>query len=174
MLIGLRCAVRTLARLLGVILVAALALAFGGTASTDIFGSAGWPFLGSVPDAALFTGYPIPGSDEPLETTNPTIESADRFVLLDRPTRVPVTCTDLQEHTFPDGRLEVAVRVKNRERRCIQVQINCVFKDVQGFSTGDETPFRKLILAGESTEAIKFTSINNLARKYTIRVRLAR
>ena len=64
--------------------------------------------------------------------------------------------------------------VKNRENRRIQVQANCVFKDDQGFSTGDETPFQTLILAENSTEAVHFTAMNTLAKKYTIRVRQAR
>ena len=73
-----------------------------------------------------------------------------------------------------DGRLEVVANVKNRESRRIQVQINCVFKNEQGFSTGDETPFQTLILAENSTEAVSFTAMNSLAKKYTIRVRQAR
>jgi len=115
-----------------------------------------------------------PGPYEPLDTTKYTIESTDKFVLLDQPAQVSVTCTGLQERILPDGRLEVVANVKNRENRRIEVQVNCVFKDEQGVSTGDETPFRNLILAESSTEAVQFTSINNLARKYTIRVREAR
>lgn len=115
-----------------------------------------------------------PGPYEPLDTTKYTIESTDKFVLLDQPAQVSVTCTGLQERILPDGRLEVVANVKNRENRRIEVQVNCVFKDEQGVSTGDETPFRNLILAQSSTEAVQFTSINNLARKYTIRVREAR
>jgi len=64
--------------------------------------------------------------------------------------------------------------VKNREGRRIQVQVNCVFKDEQGFSTGDETPFQNLALSAHSTEAMRFTAVNGLAKKYTIRVREAR
>ena len=73
-----------------------------------------------------------------------------------------------------DGRLEVVANVKNREARRIQVQINCVFKNDLGVSTGDETPFQTLILAENSTEAVRFTAMNALAKKYTIRVRQAR
>jgi len=125
--------------------------------------------------AAFFAGcQTTPGPYEPLDTTKYTIESTDKFVLLDQPAQVSVTCTGLQERILPDGRLEVVANVKNRENRRIQVQINCVFKDEQGSSTGDETPFRNLILAENITEAVKFTSMNNLARKYTIRVRQAR
>ena len=114
-----------------------------------------------------------PGPFAPLDTTKFTLENTDKFVLLDQPAQYSVTCTGLQERTV-DGRLEVVANVKNREARRIQVQINCVFKDEQGFSTGDETPFQTLILAENSTEAVRFTAINTLAKKYTIRVRQAR
>jgi hypothetical protein len=68
----------------------------------------------------------------------------------------------------------VVANVKNRESRRIQVQVNCVFKDEQGFSTGDETPWQTLILSENSTEAVRFTAMNPLAKKYTVRVRQAR
>ena len=109
-----------------------------------------------------------------LDTTKFTLENTDRFVLLDKPAQYSVTCTGLQERPLADGRLEVVANVKNREGRRIQVQINCIFKDEQGFSTGDETPWQTLILSENSTEAVRFTAMNILARKYTVRVRLPR
>ncbi|MCX6944488.1 MAG: YcfL family protein [Opitutales bacterium] len=124
---------------------------------------------------ALFTGCTTaPGPFTPQDTTKYTVENTEKFVLLDQPTQVSVTCTGLQERTLPDGRIEVVANVKNRETRRIQVQVNCVFKDEQGFTTGDETPFQTLILAENSTEAVRFTAMNALAKKYTIRVRQAR
>jgi hypothetical protein len=115
-----------------------------------------------------------PGPLPPLDTTKFTLENTDKFVLLDQPAQYSVTCTGLQERPLADGRLEVVANVKNREARRIQVQINCVFKDDQGFSTGDETPWQTLILSENSTEAVRFTAMNALARKYTVRVRQAR
>ncbi|MEI6463388.1 MAG: YcfL family protein [Verrucomicrobiota bacterium] len=115
-----------------------------------------------------------PGPFAPLDTTKFTLENSDRFVLLDQPAQVSVTCTGLQERPLADGRLEVVANVKNRESRRIQVQINCVFKDDQGFSTGDETAWQTLILAENATEAVRFTAMNTLAKKYTVRVRQAR
>jgi len=111
-----------------------------------------------------------PAPDEQLETTKYTIESTGKFVLLNQ---VLVKCTGLQERILPDGRLEVAANVKNLEKRNLEVQINCVFKDEQGISTEEETTFRKLTLAERSTKVVQFTSSNNQARKYTIRVREA-
>lgn len=115
-----------------------------------------------------------PGPFALQDTTKYTVENTEKFVLLDKPAQISVTCTGLQERLLADGRLEVVANVKNRESRRLQVQVNCVFKDEQGFSTGDETPFQTLILAENSTEAVRFTAINPQARKYTIRVRQAR
>ena len=115
-----------------------------------------------------------PGPFTPQDTTKYTVENTEKFVLLDKPTQTSVTCTGLQERTLPDGRQEIVANVKNRENRRIQVQIGCVFKDEQGFSTGDESPYQTLILAENSTEAVRFTAMNPLAKRYTIRVRQAR
>ena len=115
-----------------------------------------------------------PGPFQPLDTTKFTLENTDRFVLLDQPAQSAVTCTGLQERMLDDGRLEVVANVKNRENRRLEVQINCVFKDEQGFSTGDETPFQTVILSENATEAVRFTAMNTKAKKYTVRVRQAR
>lgn len=124
---------------------------------------------------AFFAGcQQPPGPFLPQDTTRYTLESTEKFVLMDRPTQVSVTCTGLQERTTEDGRLEVLANVKNRETRRIQVQIRCVFKDAAGFSTGDETPWQTLILGENATEAVTFTAQIKAAQKYTIAVRQAR
>jgi uncharacterized protein YcfL len=116
----------------------------------------------------------VPGPYTSQDTTKYTVENTEKFVVLDRPAQISISCTGLQERILPDGRLEVVANVKNREGRRLQVQVNCVFKDEQGFSTGDESPFQSLILSENSTQAVRFTALNNQARKYTIRVRQAR
>jgi uncharacterized protein YcfL len=115
-----------------------------------------------------------PGPFTPQDTTKYTVENTEKFVLLDKATQHSITCTGLQERTLPDGRLEIVANVKNRENRRIQVQIGCVFKDAQGFATGDESPYQTLILAENATEAVRFTAMNPLGQRYTIRVRQAR
>ena len=106
--------------------------------------------------------------------------SAENFIFASHaeetaaPTPATAPIGEEEERTLADGRLEVVANVKNREARRLQVQINAVFKDEKGFSTGDETPFQTLILAENSTEAVRFTAMNTLAKKYTIRVRQAR
>lgn len=131
--------------------------------------------LVSVVAFALAAGCATePGPFAPLDTTKFTLENTDRFVVLDKPVQNSVTCTGLQDRALGDGRIEVVANVKNREARRIQVQINCVFKDDQGFSTGDETPWQTLILSENATEAVRFTAMNAQAKKYTVRVRQAR
>lgn len=125
--------------------------------------------LAALSGCATRTG-PFP----PLDTTKFTLENTERFVLLDEPTQKSITCTGLQEIPLTDGRLEVVANVKNRESRRLEVQVNCVFKDAQGFSTGDETPWQTLILSEFATEAVRFTAMNPQAKKYTVRVRQAR
>ena len=137
--------------------------------------SSSFSLLLAVAAFSLLTGCATQtGPFAPLDTTKFTLENTDRFVLLDQPAQNSVTCTGLQEAPLTDGRLEVVANVKNRENRRIQVQINCVFKDAQGFSTGDETPWQTLILSEYSTEAVRFTAMNTQAKKYTVRVRQAR
>ena len=101
-------------------------------------------------------------------------ETREPVVLLDPGVQYSVTCSGIQEQTLPDGRLEVVAHLRNRENRRIEVQANCVFKDQNGFSTSDESPFVMVILTENATEDVKFTSMNNLAKRYVIRVRQAR
>ena len=131
-------------------------------------------FLATVVLALLAGCATEPGPFTPQDTTKYTVENTEKFVLLDKPTQVSVTCTGLQERLLPDGRLEVVANVKNKENRRIQVQIQCVFKDEQRVSTGDETAWQTLILAENSTEAVRFTAMNSQAKTYEIRVRQAR
>ena len=114
------------------------------------------------------------GPYAPKDTTKYTLENTEAFVLMDKHVQRSVTSTGIQTRVNDDGRLEVVANIKNRENRRIQVQVSCVFKDEQNFSTGDETPWQTLILGESTTEAVNFKSMNNQARNFTIRVRQAR
>ena len=140
----------------GLLLIALLISSCSSTAKHDVY-------------------VPQSGPNLPLqEATRYSIESTEKFILMDPATQNSVTCTGLQERILADGRLEVVANVKNLEGRRIQVQINCVFKDAQHMSTGDETPWETLILGENETQAVRFTAMNNLAKTYTIRVRQSR
>lgn len=113
-------------------------------------------------------------TDSARDSTKYSLESTEKFVTLDRVTQAEVACTGLRERVRPDGRLEVVVNVKNRSANPLKLQINCVFKDPQGFTLGDETPFQPLRLESNATETVRFTATNPQAKRYTIRVKQAR
>lgn len=125
--------------------------------------------------AVLFAGCQSPpGPFAAQDSTKYTLEQTEMFVLMDQRVQHSVTSTGIQRGMTEDGRLEVIANIKNRENRRIQVQVNCVFKDAQGFPTGDETPWQTLILGENATEAVRFTAMNDRASRFTVRVRQAR
>ena len=114
------------------------------------------------------------GGYVPINTTINDLENHEMVVLLDPRVQYSVTCDGIQQRSTPDGRLELTANIRNRENRRLQVQIDCVFKDEQGYPTeGEESPFRNLILTENAQEPVHFVSINNKARRYTIRIREA-
>ena len=113
------------------------------------------------------------GAYTPKATTINNPEDSAPFVLFDKGAQYSVTCSGLEPQRLADGRLQIAANIRNRENRRIQVQINCVFKDGQGFPL-EETPFQNLILDENAQEGIQFVSLYDRAQRYTIRVREAR
>jgi hypothetical protein len=124
--------------------------------------------------AALAGCMAPPASVLPQDNTKYSVANTDKFVLLDPPTAASVDCTGLQERTLGDGRLEIVADVKNRVKGFIQVQVQCVFEDAQSFAIGDPAPWRTIDLPESSTEAVRWVSLNTLAKKYSIRVKLVR
>jgi hypothetical protein len=113
------------------------------------------------------------GAFAPQNTSVNSLEDTAQFVLFDPGAQYSVTCSSIQQQRLADGRLQVAANVRNRENRRIQVQLNCVFKDGQGFVV-EETPFQNFFLDENAQEGVKFISLNDKAQRYTIRVRQAR
>ena len=113
------------------------------------------------------------GAYTPQNATQFDTENKANFVLMDPGAQRSVTCSGIQQTTSSDGRLQIAANVRNRENRRLQVQINCEFKDEQGFVV-DTVPWQTLILTENGQETVRFESMNNQAKKYTIRVREAR
>lgn len=109
----------------------------------------------------------------PAQSTKYSIEGTEKFSVQERPMRVYVACTGLQEKVNAEGRLEVVVNIQNRENRPLKLEVRCVFKDARGFSTGDETAWQPMQLDEGDTEAVRYTSANGLAKKFTVVVRAA-
>ena len=121
---------------------------------------------------ALFVGCATEGAYLPKNTQKYKYEDSEQFVLMDAMVQRSVTSPGIQQTRLPDGRLEVAANLRNREGRRIQVQTQCEFKDGQGF-TLDSTPWNTTVLTENSQETVRFISMNDKAQRYTIRVRQA-
>lgn len=114
------------------------------------------------------------GAYHPANSDKFNQETQAKFVLMDSAVQHSVTTSGLQETHLSDGRLQVGVVLRNRESRRIQVQAQCVFKDGNFIPTGDETPWQDVILTENGQEGLSFSSMNDQARNYTVRVRQAR
>lgn len=128
-----------------------------------------------APCLALFSGCKSTdhGAYAPVHATINNLEDSARFVLLDKGAQESVTSPGIQEARLQDGRLQVVANLRNMLNRRIQVQVNCVFKDAQGFVVED-TPFTNVFLDENAQEGVRFVSSNEKAQRYTIRVRQAR
>lgn len=113
------------------------------------------------------------GAYLPVNVTINDLENRTTLVLLDCRVQNDVTCPGIQESRLPDGRFQIAVHLRNRENRRIQVQANCEFKDAQGFVI-DATPFQNVFLDENAQQDVQFTAMNDKSQRYTIRVREAR
>jgi hypothetical protein len=121
---------------------------------------------------AVFTGCQHEGGYMPKNATKYNLEDTERLVLMDAMVQRSVTSPGIQENALPDGRLEVVANIRNRESRRIQVQAQCEFKDAQGFPV-DSTPWTTVILTENAQEGVRFTSLNDKAKRYVVRVRQA-
>lgn len=128
-----------------------------------------------APMLTLFSGCAThdTGAYLPENAAVNNVEDGARFVLLNKAAQYSITCGSLQEGRLPDGRLQIHANLRNRENRRLQIQVNCVFKDAQGFVVED-TPFQNMFLDENAQEGLEFVSANDKAQRYTIRVREAR
>lgn len=129
--------------------------------------------LAALVALAVFTGCSSTGGAYlPKNATKHNHEDSEQLVLMDSMVQRSVTSPGIQQTRLPDGRLEVVANLRNREGRRIQVQAQCEFKDAQGFPI-DSTPWNTVILTERAQEGVRFTSMNDKAQRYTIRVRQA-
>jgi hypothetical protein len=128
--------------------------------------------LGAAGAALVLNGCASGGAYLPKNTTKYDYENTSNFVDMDARVQRSVTCSGIQETRLPDGRLQVSANIRNREERRIQVQVQCEFKDGQGFAL-DSTPWNTLILTERGQETATFTSMNDKAQRFTIRAREA-
>jgi len=126
----------------------------------------------SLVGAALLAagGCETGGPYAPVDASKTALENAEPVVVMDSRVAHSVTSSGVQETPLPDGRLQVIANLRNLESRRIEVQARCEFKDDQGFPV-DSTTWTTVVLTEKSQEGVKFISMNDKAKRYTVRVR---
>ena len=121
----------------------------------------------------VVTGH-MGGAYVPKNTDKYDLENRHPIALMDRRVQRSITVSELIQGVSPEGRLKVQANLRNRLEKPIQVQVSCVFKGPDGFSTGDETPWQNMLLTENAQETVTYTAMNTAAVKFTIRIREVR
>ncbi len=131
------------------------------------FAAAALVLAASAALAACKSG-PRPASGYPSGTT--ALENTDTVVYMDgfgNDLRV----AGQKAEFLPDRRLKVFANLTNESGEDLHVLVSTQFKDRDGFSTGDETPFVNIVIPKNSMYSYQAVSMNDRAVKYAIRVR---
>jgi uncharacterized protein YcfL len=114
------------------------------------------------------------GAYVPVTEPHAAHENVQTVVLLEEDLEDLIAVEGQKAQYTEDGRLQVFANLRNREEERVTIQVQTMFKDENGFSTGDETAWETIILTELSQTTYQSVAMNNKARKYTIRIRSVR
>ena len=99
------------------------------------------------------------------------VENRETFVLFTKYLQKRLTVEGQNARWNEASLLEVQARLRNRTEAPLEVEIQTVFKNKDGFSTNDTTAWQRLMFEPNETKIYRVTSLNSKARRFTIRVR---
>lgn len=102
------------------------------------------------------------------------IEENDTFVHLDSGLEGSLRLVEEATSKTEDLRLIVKAKLMNRYTQTLRVQIQTVFKDKDGFATGDETNWELVLIPAKAYYYYEAKAMNTRAEKYVIRCRYAK
>jgi hypothetical protein len=112
----------------------------------------------------------VPGKGITATKKSDLYEDTETLVMLDRKIRKFLYVVDQSETLTEDGRLVVNARFMNKTKGTLEVQIQTLFKDANGNIT-DETNWELILVPSKSHYYYEAKSLNDRARKYTIKCR---
>lgn len=132
-------------------------------------------FALSLAAAALLCGCATsqPKAPEVQDSIKYTVDDTGRVAFADPVTKEAILCTGLQERFTADNKLDVIANVKNRSDHPLKVQVQCLFRDADGFVTPQGTPWQTVSLDPQMTETVHFTASSTVSKRYTLRFRQA-
>jgi hypothetical protein len=114
---------------------------------------------------------PAPAAPSEVAAHSAEAETDVRTELLDPFVRMSVEFTAYQERMLANGALDIVANLSNRAETASRVEVQCVFRNIEGAAAVEATAWRVVVLAARATETLHFTSSNRLGTRSTIRVR---
>jgi hypothetical protein len=101
-------------------------------------------------------------------------ENNETLVVLDSGLASRLRLVDEATDKTADSRLIVKAKLMNRLEKTMRIQVQTVFKDAKGFSTGDETNWELIIIPAKAYYYYEVKAMNAKAAGYVIRCRYAK
>lgn len=124
--------------------------------------------LGLSALALMMTGCPSPYA---ARGGGVGVEATKQIVIMDRDLYWPLKIVTSKAEREADGRLRVTVAMKNDLKQPLALQVQTVFKDASGTSTGDETNWEPIVIPGGATDTHRVVSGNAEADDFVVRIR---
>ena len=99
------------------------------------------------------------------------LEASKQTVIMDSDLYWPLKIVTSKAERETDGRLRVTVVMKNDLKQPLALQVQTVFKDASGISTGDETNWEPIVIPGGATDTYRMVSGNAKADNFVVRIR---
>lgn len=132
-------------------------------------------FVFVLASAAFLAGCAsAPKAPDIQDSIKYTVDDTGRVAFADPATKEAILCTGLEERFTADGKLDVVANVKNRSEREVRIQVQCLFRDTDGFVAPQGTPWQPLDLNPQVTETVHFTAMSTISKRYTLRFRAVR
>lgn len=122
----------------------------------------------------LITGcWSVPAKGIKPKKASQLYEETETFVYLSRGLNKQLLLADQAVSTTEDGRLVVKAKLFNKRAEDLRVQIQTVFKDSDGYPTGDETNWELIIIPHNAYYYYEAKAMNTKGQKYVCRCRYA-
>ena len=100
-------------------------------------------------------------------------EETETFVYLSKGMNKRLLLSDQLVSATQDGRLVVKAKLFNKLDENLRVQFQTIFKDKDGYPTGDETNWELVVIPHNAYYYHEVTAMNTKAAKYVTRCRYA-
>lgn len=124
--------------------------------------------------AVLISGcWSVPAKGIKPKKASQLYEETETFVYLSKGLNKQLLLADQAVSATEDGRLVVKAKLFNKLGEDLRVQIQTIFKDKDGYPTGDETNWELILIPHNAYYYYEAKAMNTKGQKYVSRCRYA-